>query len=174
LPLARANAVADSEPVNAPSPLRLDHIVVPVRDAQEARRFYRDTLGLPLVAALSGDDWSGRRWLMMVFGLSTGGQHLVAVAFDGLDRELVELYPRDARHVALAVTSVAQWESWRARLGALATFWEEKHGDQQSVYVVDPSGNVLEITYPETTPFAVKGESPDVVVDRWSLDGKRT
>ena len=45
--------------VSASAPLCLDHVVVPVRDAREARVFYRDRLGLPLVAALSGNDWGG-------------------------------------------------------------------------------------------------------------------
>jgi catechol 2,3-dioxygenase-like lactoylglutathione lyase family enzyme len=161
-------------PVNAPSPLQFDHVVVPVRDAQESRRFYRDTLGLPLVAALSGDDWGGYRWLMMVYGLGTGGQHLATVAFDGLDRQFDDLYPRDARHFALAVSSAVEWRLWRARLsGAGAAFWEETHGDQQSLYLLDPSGNVLEIATPETSPFAVDGEPPDGVVDRWVLGARK-
>jgi hypothetical protein len=63
-------------------------------------------------------------------------------------------------------------QSWRARLAAAgATFWEEDHGNQRSLYVVDPSGNVLEITTPETPPFAAGPEQPDAtpdgVVDRW-------
>jgi catechol 2,3-dioxygenase-like lactoylglutathione lyase family enzyme len=155
--------------MNGPSPLRLDHVVVPVHDAREARDFYGDILGLPLVAAFSGDDWGGRRWLMMVYGLGTGGQHLVATAFDGIDRPVVQPYPRDARHHALSVGSMADWQSWRARVaGGGATFWEEDHGDQRSLYVVDPSGNVLEITTPETAAFAARsGATPESVVDRW-------
>ncbi|MBV9945621.1 MAG: VOC family protein [Myxococcales bacterium] len=74
-------------------------------------------------------------------------------AFHGIDRPPVQPYPRDARHHAVSVDSVADWLSWRDRLAAAgATFWEEDHGDQRSLYVVDPSGNVLEITTPETLP----------------------
>ena len=154
----------------APSPLRLDHVVVPVRDAQEALRFYRDTLGLPLIAAYSGDDWGGSRWLMMVYGLGSGGQHIAAVAFARAEHPIGAFHPRDARHNAFAVTE-AEWQLWRARLAeARAELWVEDHGDQQSLYVVDPSGNVLEITTPETPPFASSGEAPDAVVNRW-LDG---
>jgi catechol 2,3-dioxygenase-like lactoylglutathione lyase family enzyme len=151
----------------APSPLRLDHVVVPVRDAEEARRFYGDTLGLPLVAAYSGDDWGGSRWLMMVYGLGTGGQHIAAVAFAGGGHSVGAFHPRDARHNAFAVAE-AEWQLWRARLSkAGAELWVEDHGDQQSLYVVDPSGNVLEITTPETPPFAPSREAPDAVVTRW-------
>jgi catechol 2,3-dioxygenase-like lactoylglutathione lyase family enzyme len=154
--------------MSASAPLCLDHVVVPVRDAQEARRFYRDMLGLPLVAALSGDDWGGHRWLMMVFGLGTGGQHLVTVALEGVEIPRVDGYPRDARHHAFAVGAATDWQRWRARLSeAGADFWEEAHGEQQSLYVVDPSGNVLEITTPATASFALEAEPPDEVVDRW-------
>jgi catechol 2,3-dioxygenase-like lactoylglutathione lyase family enzyme len=156
--------------------LRLDHVLVPVHDAQEARRFYRDILGLPLVAALSGDDWGGHRWLMMVYALGADGQHLAAVAFEGLDREAACPYPRDARHHAVAVASVHEWQMFRARLsGAGVEFWEEAHGDQRSLYAVDPSGNVLEIATPETAAFEARAEAPDAdadadadaIVDRW-------
>ena len=162
--------------MSASGPLCLDHVVVPVRDAEEARRFYRDTLGLPLVAALSGDDWGGHRWLMMMFGLGTGGQHLVTVAFEGVESPRVDAYPRDARHHAFAAGSSTDWQRWRARLTeARADFWEEDHGTQRSLYMVDPSGNVLEITTPATPPFVLEGEppdeSPDDVVDRWIGSG---
>ena len=147
-------------------------MVVPVHDAREARRFYGELLGLPLVAALSGEDWGGRGWLMMFYGLGTGGQHLVVAAFDGLDRPVAHPFPRDARHHAVSVDSAADWQSWRARLAAAgASFWEENHGDQRSLYVVDPSNNVIEITTPETPPFAGRPEqadtTPDGIVDRW-------
>lgn len=57
-------------------------------------------------------------------------------------------------------------QSWRARLAAAgATFWKEDHGNQRSLYVVDPSGNVLEITTPETPPFAAGPEQPDATPD---------
>jgi catechol 2,3-dioxygenase-like lactoylglutathione lyase family enzyme len=172
--LARPQAVPDSAPMGAPSPLRLDHVVVPVCDAEEARRFYRDTVGLTLVAAFAGDDWGGHRWLMMVYGLGTGGQHLVTVAFEGLGREVVEIYPRDARHCAFAVGSSEEWRRWQTRLSASgAAFWEETHGEQRSLYVVDPSHNVLEITTAETPPFAAPGEPPDAVVDRWIVATSR-
>jgi hypothetical protein len=38
--------------------------------AREARRFYGEVLGLPLVAAFSGEDWGGRSGLMMAYGLA--------------------------------------------------------------------------------------------------------
>jgi hypothetical protein len=109
---------------------------------------------------------------MMVYALGTGGQHLAVVVFDGIDREAPSEatgpYPRDARHHAMAVQSVSEWETLRARVSdAGASFWVESHGDQRSLYAVDPSGNVLEIATPETAPFAAPAEPPDAIVDRW-------
>jgi catechol 2,3-dioxygenase-like lactoylglutathione lyase family enzyme len=53
------------------SALRFDHIAIPVGDAASARELFGDILGLPLVAAYSGDDWDGAPWLMMIYGLVT-------------------------------------------------------------------------------------------------------
>jgi len=41
--------------------LRFDHLALPVFDAAATYRFYGEVLQLPLVDALSGDDWGGRR-----------------------------------------------------------------------------------------------------------------
>ena len=40
--------------------------------------FYSEVLQLPLVDALSGDDWGGKPWLMMFFG--TGSGQLLALS----------------------------------------------------------------------------------------------
>jgi catechol 2,3-dioxygenase-like lactoylglutathione lyase family enzyme len=153
----------------APSALRMDHVVLPVHDAGAARAFYGDVLGLPLVAAFSGDGWGGRSWLMMAFGLGDGGRHLVTTAFAGIDRPLTSPFPRDARHLAFAVDSEVERVRWRERLvEAGAEHWEEDHGSQRSLYFVDPSGNVLEITTPATPPFATdRDEAPTAVVESW-------
>ena len=58
---------------NLPS-LRFDHVAVPVHDAKSAYQLFAETLGLPLLAAHSGDDWDGAPWLMMIFGLAEDGQ----------------------------------------------------------------------------------------------------
>ena len=156
------------------SPLSLDHAVVPTHDAAAARLFYRDVLGLPLVLALQGDEWGGSPWLMMAFATGKGGQHLVVTAFSGIDRGAPSPYPRDARHVAFAVEGAGVWEAWRDRVvAAKASHWEETHGAQRSLYIVDPSGNVLEITTPSTPPFPAPMEADaEAVIDRWLLEDR--
>jgi catechol 2,3-dioxygenase-like lactoylglutathione lyase family enzyme len=39
--------------------LQLDHVALPIREVEASQRFYSEVLGLPLVEALSGDDWEG-------------------------------------------------------------------------------------------------------------------
>jgi catechol 2,3-dioxygenase-like lactoylglutathione lyase family enzyme len=53
------------------TPLRFDHLAIPVYDAPRTLQFYTEVLQLPLVDAISGDDWGGKPWLRMFFG--TGG-----------------------------------------------------------------------------------------------------
>jgi hypothetical protein len=54
-------------------------------------------LQLPLVDALSGDDWGGKPWLMMFFGTG-GGQLLALCALSGAQPPRPEGLPADVRH----------------------------------------------------------------------------
>lgn len=132
--------------------LKLDHVVFPVRDPEATLGFYRDILGLPLVAVHSGDDWGGYPWLMMIFGLSEAHE-IVCVALRGAPAPDYAALPADVRHYAVSVESAAEFAAWRARLAtAGVASWEESHGDRSSLYFPDPDGVVLEITWPPSTP----------------------
>src|SRR5262245_49269664 len=133
--------------------LRLDHVAIPVANAAASHRFYREVLELPLVQALSGEDWGGCDWLMMIFGLADGRQ-LALVALDGAAPAKDNL-PRDARHLAFAATSKRELTTWKRRFeGYGVEHWFEDHGAQESLYFVDPDGAVLEITAPATPEVA--------------------
>ena len=137
--------------------LNLDHVVFPVWDAEASLDFYAGTLGLPLTGVVTGDDWGGKPWLMMVFGLP-GGRELVLTALRGAQRPAPDGLAPDVRHYAFSVASEAERVAWRARLQAAGVaFWEEDHGDQQSVYFPDPNGVILEIT----TPASAAGQVAD-------------
>lgn len=128
--------------------LTLDHVVIPVRDAEATLAFYTEVMELPLVQAFSGDDWDGYPWLMMIFGV--GGKHeIVAVALKGAPAPDYRGVPVDARHYALAAASEADLDRWRRRLAeAGVSYWEEGHGEQSSIYFPDPDGVIFEITWP--------------------------
>lgn len=127
------------------SSLTLDHVAIPVRDAARSRQFYEDVLGLPLVDAMSGDDWEGVPWLLMFFALQDGGQ-LALGCFRGARWQPEQGLPSDARHYALRTADLAPWRARLARAGA--AFREEDHGAKLSLFVSDPDGTVLEITAP--------------------------
>jgi len=152
--------------------LRLDHVVFPVRDAERTLAFYWETLGLPLIAAHTGDDWGGYAWLMMVFGLE-GGQEIVALALEGAPAPDYRDLPIDARHYALACGSATELESWRQSLAAAKVdFWEERHGEGASVYFADPDGVILEITWPPSVARGLEVSDSVDVARQWIAAAK--
>ena len=145
--------------------LALDHVALPMYDVAATRAFYEESLGLPLVAAGSGDEWEGRPWLMMVFADANGAQ-VALCGFRGL-RRARERIPRDARHYAFGTSGKSALAAWRKRLrAARIAFREEDHGTQRSLYFDDPNGNILEITSPPT-PRAKTRKDAGKVVEKW-------
>lgn len=154
-------------------PLRLDHLALPVFDAAETYRFYSEVLQLPLVDAISGDDWGGKPWLMMFFG--TGSSQLIALcALRGLKRPPRDELPEDIRHFAFSVESAAVQQEWKARLERHGVrYTEEDHGRQHSLYFHDPNGIVLEVTTPASTAAARTDPQAQQRVQRWIAAGAR-
>jgi catechol 2,3-dioxygenase-like lactoylglutathione lyase family enzyme len=130
------------------TPLRFDHLAIPVYDAARTLQFYTEVLQLPLVDALSGDDWGGKPWLMMFFGTGSG-QLLALCALYGAQPPHSDGLPSDVRHYAFSVSSATEQEKWKRRLAQHGiVFSEEDHGAQHSLYFSDPNGIVLEVTTP--------------------------
>ena len=132
--------------------LRFDHVVMPVRDARASLAFYRDVMGFALLDTITGDDWGGYPWMMMI--LAPGdGRELVLVALKGA-KPRKPIAP-ELPHLAFAEATVGKLEAWRKRLlaaGIVAR--EERHGPRHSLYFEDPDGLTLEITAP---PSRAKG-----------------
>jgi catechol 2,3-dioxygenase-like lactoylglutathione lyase family enzyme len=155
----------------AASALRLDHLALPVFDAAETYRFYSEVLQLPLVDALSGDDWGGKPWLMMFFATGSG-QLLALCALRGARRPPADALPADTRHYAFAVASSAEQETWKARLRRHGVAYsEEDHGRQHSVYFTDPNGMLLEVTTPASVADAESDPRAVERVRRWIAQG---
>src|SRR5215469_13754465 len=147
--------------------LRFDHLALQVFEVAATYRFYSEVLQLPLVDALSGDDWGGRPWLMMFFGTGSG-QLLALCALRGAERPPADGLPRDVRHYAFCVDSVPEQEQWKVRLRRHGiAFTEEDHGRQHSVYFSDPNGILLEVTAPGSRMPAVPDTQAAQVVERW-------
>ncbi|MBV8978858.1 MAG: VOC family protein [Alphaproteobacteria bacterium] len=147
--------------------LRTDHIVFPVWNAKASLAFYRNVLGLKLVNAISGPDWGGYPWLMIVLA-TADGREIVLVSLKGAKRPRKGKLARDVRHLAFSETSVAKLEGWRRKLAAAkVAFWEEKHGAQHSVYFEDPNGVVLEITAPPTRVPRRENAAALAAASRW-------
>jgi len=152
--------------------LKLDHVVFPVRDAERTLAFYRETLGLPLVAAHTGDDWDGHPWLMMIFGLAHG-QEIVCVALEGAPQPDYRGLPIDARHYALSCADAVELDLWRDRLAeAGVDYWEERHGEGASVYFPDPDGVILELTWPPSAARDVENAVSLAAVKHWIARAK--
>ena len=128
--------------------LRMDHVVFPVWDAKASLTFYTEVMGFALVDAVSGPDWGGYPWLMMIFAPGDG-RELVLVSLKGATKPKPSPLARDVRHFAFAENSLAALAKWRRKLqaGGVA-YWEETHGKQKSIYFEDPDGTVLEVTAP--------------------------
>jgi catechol 2,3-dioxygenase-like lactoylglutathione lyase family enzyme len=152
--------------------LRLDHLALPAYDARATYRFYAQVLELPLVDAMSGDDWGGRPWLMMFFG--AGAQLIALCALHGARPPPRGDLPDDVRHYAFSVASAAEQRRWMQRLETHGVgFTEEDHGPQHSIYFRDPNGNLLEVTTPASTGEAASDPEAQELVRRWLEDPGR-
>jgi len=157
--------------VSKPQALKFDHAAIPIGDPGKSYEFYAETLGLPLLDALSGRDWGGHDWLMMIFGLADN-RELALIALRDFKPRRQRGLPRDAHHYAFSVADAKALEAWRARLAAAKVeMWEENHGAQTSLYFEDPNGLILEITSPPSAPEQAFQRDPKALIRRWMKAG---
>jgi catechol 2,3-dioxygenase-like lactoylglutathione lyase family enzyme len=154
--------------------LRFDHLALPVFDVAATYRFYREILQLPLTATLTGDDWGGKPWLMMIFGTADGRQ-LALCALRGATPPHKDELPDDIRHFAFSVCSAHEQLAWKERLREHGVqFSEEDHGSQRSIYFRDPNGIMLEITTPSSEEIVEVDAAAHETVQRWIAIGNPT
>ena len=125
---------------------------------------FAGTLGLPLLAAYTGEDWDGAPWLMMIFGLAEDGQVALCARHGAKQsRQQRRAICRTSRSPPPARRNSLAWE--RKLKAAGFAIRHEDHGDQQSIYFEDRSGLTWEIT----TARKASAADPDAraTVDEW-------
>ncbi|MGQ0836286.1 MAG: VOC family protein [Gammaproteobacteria bacterium] len=140
--------------------LSFDHFAIPVSDAGAALRFYSDVLGLTLVDAISGDDWGGKPWLMMIFRAADDRQ-VALCALRGAKVRTRDELPADIRHFAFSAASEAEYSAWKRRLDT------HDHGEQRSIYFSDPDGTMLEITTPASSSADRPSATALAAIEQW-------
>ena len=133
------------------------HVVLKVRDAERAARFYRDVLGLKEVARAT----FGRP---MVFFSTGDNHHDVAVMEVGPDAAVPQPGDVGLYHVALRIgTTLDELRAAKAHLEAhgITNLRLTDHRVSQSIYLTDPDGNGVEL-YVDADP-AIWREDPSRV-----------
>ncbi len=118
---------------------RLNHIVLYVRDAQRALRFYQDVLGFKVVEAPSPQ---------AVFLRANGSDNHHDLGLFGVGPNAAQ--PPEPRiglyHAAWEVESIDDLARAREALSAAGALrGESDHGNSLSLYAADPDGNELEV-----------------------------
>ena len=124
------------------SPVRLNHAVLFVADLERAVSFYREHLGMEVVATEPRADAaflrlprSGNHHDLGLFGVGTAG--------GPKRRGAIGLY-----HLAWQVDTIDQLaEARRVLLDSGAYTGESNHGATKSIYAADPDGNEFEVMW---------------------------
>jgi catechol 2,3-dioxygenase len=117
---------------------RVGHVVIKMRDLDEAKRFYRDILGMKITDEREG---------FGVFFRFDDYHHDIAVFKVDEDAEAPQKNQVGLAHIALVADSCDTVKAMHRRLKEheVSIFRTVDHGITQSVYFKDPEGNELEI-----------------------------
>lgn len=137
-----------------PSPIRgAHHIAYRCLDAEQTRWFYEDVMGLPLAAAMVFEEAPGTEepveYMHLFFELGDG--KFIAF-FDAPGNAADDAFKRKHSfdvHVALEVASEEELIAMRDRIRAAGKtcFGPVEHGFVRSIYMYDPNGLQVEVTY---------------------------
>lgn len=143
----------------------VDHVAFPTFDPAGTVRFYRDTLGFPVVHSICAAGWGGEDhpdFIHFFFDIG-GGDRIAFFYYFGLEgpdltQGVGDVYSRLAentptwfvrsRHLALHVGSSEELMEYRRRLDA--SEWpvemQIQHETIESIYTHDPNGYMVEVT----------------------------
>ena len=120
---------------------RLGHVVIKVRDLERSERFYSGVLGLRITGRLPG---------RMTFLSSPGGDsHDLALFNVGPDAESSQQSQVGLLHFAYQVPSHEALESayYYVKAHGVRILSAVHHGTNESLYLEDPDGHTVELTY---------------------------
>ena len=134
----------------------VDHTARPTWKLRETVEFYRDTLGLPLVHAITAKGWGREKEqhadFIHFFFDAGNGSTIAFFYYIGTEQPDEMRVPRGymgmANHTAWGVDSKDELLAWHARLEACGVRVSQsiKHEILESIYFRDPNGYPLEIT----------------------------
>lgn len=131
---------------------RLDHVVLRVRDLDDALRFYRDVLGCQLEKVQAD---------LGLYQLRAGDSLIDLVTLDGrLGRQYARGPDRAGPNVDHFCLQVDPWDAaaiaaWLAEHGIAAGDVSRRYGALgygPSIYIEDPDGNTVELKGPPENP----------------------
>jgi len=130
-----------------------NHVAYRCRDAEQTRWFYEDVLGLPLAAALVLEEVPGLgdKYPYMHLFFRLGNGEFLAF-FDDPQNATIEHFKRAHsfdRHVALETESEEALLAWCKAINSrgVTCLGPVDHGFVKSVYMYDPNGLQVEITF---------------------------
>lgn len=132
------------------------HTARPTWKLKETVEFYRDTLGLPLVHAISARGWGPADHPdFLHFFFDSGKGSTIAFFYYLGDEQPDHLvhrpqYDNDAIHTAWHASSREELMAWRRRLEErnVPILFQIEHEVIESLYFRDPNGYFIEITLP--------------------------
>ena len=145
-----------------PKPLKVKgvhHAALPCRDGEETRRFYEDLLGLPLAHVVRGDDLPGGGqgtgpYCHLFFRMGDGSYLAFFDLGTGRGAEPSPNAPFWVNHLALEMASLDELQAAKQRLieAGIAVRGAIDHEFVQSIYFLDPSGHLVELTAKTAPP----------------------
>ena len=134
----------------------VDHTARPTWKLRETVEFYRDTLGLPLVHAITAKGWGREKEqhadFIHFFFDAGNGSTIAFFYYIGTEQPDEMRVPRGymgmANHTAWSVDTEEELLAWHAKLeaGGVRVSQSIKHEILESIYFRDPNGYPLEIT----------------------------
>jgi catechol 2,3-dioxygenase-like lactoylglutathione lyase family enzyme len=129
------------------------HIAQVTSCPEETLRFYRDTLGFPLLHTVSATGWLSNDYpdfIHFFFGLGKGCHLAFFYFFSDPDEKPPSALIRQSKHIAFAVDTEEELRNWRERLKShgIKVTPPLTHELVESIYFEDPNGIQLEIARP--------------------------